>query len=369
MIRNVAMKILIVSTVEFELNGITSVILNYYKNTDLSEIHMDFVVINCPDDTLVADIRANGSKFFVLPRKKSPISYMINLYKLCKANHYDIIHVHGNSATMALEMVPAMLAGILVRIAHSHNTTCIHLKLHKWLYPLFNISYTHALACGENAGRWLFNGKPFVVLKNGIVLDKYRYDEKTRNKYRGKINCENKRVIGHVGLFNEQKNQKFIIEIFEKIIARKDEYQLVLIGEGPLFQEIKELSKSLGIEERVIFLGTTDKVNCYMQAMDIFVLPSLYEGLPLVLVEAQAAGLPCIVSTEVSREADLTGTVQYINLEDQELWIDKIMSIEINANRGSTDNLKKLELCGYDIERSAKTLTDFYQKCLQQKYT
>lgn len=360
------MKVLVVCTVTFGLNGITSVILNYYKHLDLGQIQMDFLVTNKPSDQIKSKLNDGQSEIYIIPRSESPFFYILKLYKLCRKNHYDIIHVHGNSATMVSETIPAMLAGVPVRIAHSHNIGCTHMRLHKIIYPLFSATYTHALACGEKAGKWLFHEKEFVVLKNGIDLEAYKLNERIRKKYREKIHVGDKIVIGHVGEFNEQKNHRYLIELFSRLIQRSDKYVLLMIGDGPLFQDMKMMVNNLGLREQVLFLGRTEEVSQYMQAMDLFLLPSLYEGVPLVLIEAQASGLPCLVADSVSRETDLTGTVQYIDLNNQEEWIEQIISLEDSSMRIHSDNIGKLRQCGYDINMSSHMLADYYRQCLEE---
>lgn len=360
------MKVLVVCTVTFELNGITAVILNYYKHLKLSEIQMDFIVTNRPSDKMAEKLTQGHSEVHIIPRNGSPFSYILKLFKLCRENQYDIIHVHGNSATMVLETISAMFAGVPIRIVHSHNVGCTHMRLHKILYPLFNVTYTHALACGEKAGKWLFHEKEFAVLKNGIDLETYKWDITIRKEYREKIHAGEKVVIGHVGEFNEQKNHRYLIELFAKLIQRSDNYILLMIGDGILLQDMKIMANKFGLRDRVLFLGRTEEVSRYMQAMDLFLLPSLYEGVPLVLIEAQASGLPCLVSDSVSRETDLAGTVQYINLCNQADWIEQIIAIESSKMRSRSDNTGKLRQYGYDINISSHALADFYRQCLEE---
>ena len=366
------MKVLVISTVRFRLNGITSVILNYYRNIDKTEIHMDFVVPNEISEEYSKEFKANGSQVFYIPRKSNPIKYQIELYKVIKKNDYDIVHIHGNSSLMLIDLWPVVKAKVPVRIVHSHNTSCSHLILHKILSPIFNRFYTHGFACGEDAGKWLFKDKEFEILKNGIDLEKYSFNTEIRELYRQKINAKNKVVIGHIGNFIEQKNHKFILEWYLELTKKNNNYLLLMIGDGILLEEMKEKANILGLADKVIFLGKTTEVSNYLQAMDIFVLPSLHEGLPVVLIEAQASGLPCIVSDKVSEEANITGSIKYVDIKDKHKWILAIKQttyILYNEDRKEVCKKWKKNLIdkGYDISNNANKMVSLYKTYFNSK--
>ena len=203
---------------------ITTVIMNYYRNMDKTDMTMDFVVPNEISNEYREEIENNNSRIYKVNRKGNIPKYMMELYQLMKNNGYDIVHIHGNSSTMLIELIPAVLAHIPVRMVHSHNTTCSHLWLHRLLLPVFNKCYTERLACGYDAGKWLYGEKTFFELKNGIDLQNYKYNEEVRKVYRKKINAEEKIVIGHVGNFIEQKNHEFLIDAFASLIKEIDNY-------------------------------------------------------------------------------------------------------------------------------------------------
>lgn len=364
-------KILIVNTVRFRLNGITSVILNYYRNMDKSDMQIDFVVINEISSEYRQELESNGAKIFYLPRKKNPLKYQVELFKIIKQNKYDIIHIHGNSSMMLLETLPAKLGGIPVRIVHSHNTTCTHMLLHKILNPLFKCTYTHAFACGEEAGKWLFGNSNFTIIKNGIDLKKYSYNEEIRNIYRKKICATNRIVIGHVGNFIEQKNHSFLIDVFNDLVSKNPNYLLLLISDGALMEQIKEKVRNLNLDNNVIFLGKTTEVQNYLQAMDIFILPSLYEGLPVVLIEAQANGLPCLVSDKVSKESNLTDSLKFIPIDNKSIWVENL--IEVSSKLDIYNRFKKCEEYqmkisknGYDISNNANSIKKMYFQFMER---
>ncbi len=361
------MKVLIVSTVRFRLNGVTSVILNYYRNMDKADMQIDFVVHNEISDEYRQELESNGSRVFRLPRKKNPLVYMWKLYRLLKKGSYDIIHIHGNSAMMTIDVLPAVLAGTPVRIVHCHSTSCSHMKAHKLLLPLFSKCYTHGFACGEAAGRWLFGSKPFQIIKNGIELKRYCYDPALRQTSREKLGAEDQTVIGHIGNFSSEKNHTFLIDAFSTLLKRDRSYLLALIGDGILMDDIRAKAAESGIEKDVVFIGKTTQVPEYLQAMDMLVLPSRHEGLPVVLVEAQAAGLPCLVSEAVSREADLSNSLKFIPIDDPAVWADNMQATAAakedriaNCNRWR----QHITAAGYDVVQNAQEMKRLYEQYL-----
>lgn len=360
------MKVLIINTVEFRLNGITSVIMNYYRNMDKQDMQIDFVAVEGISAEFRQELEAGHCRVYQLTRKKNPLGYMLKLFGLMRRNRYDVVHIHGNSATMFFDVFPAKLAGIPVRIVHSHTTSCSHMKLHKLLLPFFRKCYTHGFACGQEAGAWLYGQGPYVELKNGINLRSYCYDEARRREFRDKIHAGDRKVIGHVGYFAEVKNHSFMLDWFAKLAENNDDYLLLLIGEGALMEAMKQKAEQLNIQNKVLFLGKTTEVPGYLQAMDAFVLPSLHEGLPVVLVEAQAAGLPCYVSEKVSGQADLTNSLEFISIEDASAWTQRLaddtakwMNLDRQLQCAAWQEMIAKE--GYDITRNAGILKSLYE--------
>lgn len=364
------MKVLVVNTVDFSANGITSVIMNYYRNLNKEDVQMDFVVTSEINIDYRYEIEKNNSTIYYIKRPKNwhVLIYMYKLYNVIKRNKYDIIHIHGNSALMSIETVTAFLGRVPVRIVHSHNTTCDYKLLHKLLFPILKLTYTHGFACGYAAGNWLFKDERFELIKNGIDLDKFLYDENTRKIYRKKINAGDKTVIGHIGNFVYQKNHEFLIDVFYELIKINKDYILLLISDGDLLDSIREKVKNLGIEENVIFLGKTSEINGYLQAMDIFLLPSHFEGLPVVLIEAQAIGLPCLVSDQVSPEAKLTDSIEFIPISNTSLWVNKILIKKLNnRKKKSIEHQKDIECAGYNVNLSANRMRQLYIDYISEK--
>lgn len=354
-------KVLNIVTSELRFDGITTFLLNNLNNLDLNKIQYDFLA---PSITSEIENEINKkSKIFIIKDRKKFFRYIKKVSKIIKDNKYEIVHIHGSSSLLVIELIASILGRCKNRIVHSHNTKSNHMFLHKLLKPIFNLLYTERLACGQKAGEWLFNNKKFTIINNGIDIEKYSYDEKARNEMRRVNHLNEKIVIGHIGTFNLQKNHDYIIDIFGEIEKKyKDRYHLVLIGEGKNLKNIIEKSKKKGIYNNISFVGNSNNVEEWLQAMDVLILPSLFEGFPLVLVEGQTAGLPCVVSNKVTHDVKITDLVEFLSIEDEpKLWADKIANIPI-YERSTIKNKVKLQIkkAGYDIKDNAKKLENIY---------
>ncbi|MGH4140379.1 glycosyltransferase family 1 protein [Clostridium sp.] len=362
-------KVLIIASTKFELDGITNVILNYYRAMDKADMQIDFVIPNYISDDLKAELESFGSNIFKISnRTKYPISYISKLTKLVREKNYNIVHAHGNSCTLALEMYSAKKGNAKVRIAHSHNTKTKYRIVHKLLRRIFDASYTQAFACGQKAGEWLYNGKKFEIINNGIDINKYKYNAEIRQKYRNKYNLNGKKVIGHIGYFCYQKNHEYLIDIFAELFKLDKNYRLILIGDGELRVNIENKIKKLGLYDWVVFTGKTLDVPQFMQAMDMIVMPSRFEGLPLTLVEAQSACLQCFVSDSVSKEVEITDLVQFIALEKSpKEWANQINN-SIPVNRGEIASViyNKIVDEGFNITDNAKIMKALYNQYIEQ---
>ena len=285
-----------------------------------------------------------------------------------------MVHSHINSLSI-FPLCAAKIANVKIRIAHSHSSAGsneLKRNIIKYiLRPFSKIFPTNFLACSEFAGIWLF-GKNFMntgevkVLNNAIDTSKFSYNVEIRDKIRKYEKLENKFVVGHVGRFVNQKNHSFLLKIFYEIHKLDQNSILILLGDGPLRKSIEEEARDLGIENSVRFLGIKENVNEYMQAMDIFLLPSFYEGLPVVGVEAQTAGLRCIFSTNVTKEAKLTNNVEYLDLNDGEkTWAEVALKYK-NFERKNTAQI--IIERGFDIKHEAKKLEKYYLELVEERY-
>lgn len=354
--------VLVVSSTRFTIHGITNVIMNYYRNSDKNHIRYDFAVNGELQPELLNEMKRHGSEVFQLPlRSKKPLSYVLALKKIIARGNYDIVHAHGNSATLFLETTAAKTCGVPVRIAHCHNITCNYKLMHYLLKPFLLRSITHAFACSHKAGQWLY-GNNYRVINNGIELDKYAFNRKIREDYRRNLGLSDKKVIGHIGNFVYQKNHDFLLDVFYEVSKRDDNYVLLLLGDGILRKHVEEKTQLMGLEKKVIFMGKTDEVPQLLQVMDLVVFPSHFEGLPLALIEAQSSGLKCLVSDVVSTEVQATDLIEFIPLQlGAKYWAERVINTP-TCNREAMKDLclSMLRKKGFDIKTNARVLTEFY---------
>lgn len=358
------MKILVIDTVDMNYNGITDCIYQYLHAMDHTDLHADVLAGTEANDEMVNKFRLIGSEVYHIGnRKKDPLGYAWRLGKLVKQNGYDIVHVHGNSATMTFDLLGAKIGGCRSRIAHVHSTSCEHMKEDKILRPLFYYLATERFACSQEAGEWLFGKKEYRIIPNGRDLRRFSYNEAARKEYRRKLNLKDDLVIGHIGGFNQAKNQRFALEMFAEVLKLRENSWIVFAGDGELLESMREFAKELKIENRVFFLGAISDIEELLSAIDIMVLPSLYEGMPLVALEAQAEGVPCIVSDTITRKCSVSSLVKFLSiLDSKENWAKEVVqTVFIDRNESGKEGKKALKEAGYDIVENAKSLKILYQ--------
>lgn len=344
--------------------GLETMIMNYYRNIDRNRVQFDFLVHRDFEADYDEEIKELGGKIYRLP-PLNPLSkeYLSKLDSFFKEHkEYKIVHSHIDCMS-AIPLKYAKLNGVPIRIAHSHNSS--QAKNLKYLLKLFyktKISkYANNLfACSNDAGRWMFGeNADFTVLNNAIDTEKYLFNNNMAQKVRKKLKITNESlVIGHVGSLWISKNHSFIVDIFVEILKKRINSVLLLVGEGPLRQSIEKKVHSLGITDKVIFTGSRADVNELLQAMDVFLFPSLYEGLPVSMVEAQASGLPCLISDKVPIECKKTDLVYQMNLSDSpDKWAEKIEELSKIERRNTYEEIKK---SGFDVKSNAEKLENFY---------
>ena len=359
-------KILMISTVGLEKNGIHTWIKSYYHVLEQNhQVSIDIIAPTFSDELFKKEIIENQGSWYVFPeRKRNPLLYIFKLRKLMVERKYDIVHVHGSSNMLSFELLAAKLAGCQVRISHSHNTSTDYTVLHNLLSVPFNLLTTDRLACGNDAGRWLFREKDFTIIRNSIILQDYSFNEEVRNKLRLDLDLSDKVVLGHIGGFNYQKNQEFLVEVMKSLRDKglSNSFSFIFIGEGAEFKRIQQLVKEYDLNQEVLFLGAIDNVIDYLQVFDLFVMPSRFEGLPFVLIEAQAAGLPIISSDAITSEVDLLGTINFLPLE-----VEQWTMLLIEGAHERHYNHEKMKSLGYDLEKNGQLLFEHYQEILKKK--
>ena len=360
------MKVLQIPTGGLLSDGICNCIMSYISNMDLSDMQVDLLAVNQASPADIHNAERHGLHVYSIPcRKSRPILYFQKLICLIKKEKYDIIHVHGSSGILAIELLAAKFAGCRVRIAHSHNTKCDNVKADKLLRPIFSKLYTQAFACGVAAGDWLFQDKKYIVLPNGRDLDLFAFSMRSREKIRSEWRVSEKTVvIGHVGRFNQQKNHEFLIDVFYEFKKKNADSKLILIGTGEYINKVQKKVSEYGLQNDVVFSGVVANVPDLLSAMDVMVLPSLYEGLPLVVIEWQAAGLPCIISDTVTDECIVEDNVRQLSLSQSPVvWAENIRPASPDERARNSEKIKRdMSLAGYDIKEQAQRLKNYYQK-------
>lgn len=360
-----SIKVLNLMTGGLKREGIASTQLEFLKRFNIKKVSTDIAAVNDNSPEMIKEFENIGCKVIKLPeRKKHIFRYMRELVKVMKLEAYDIVHIHGSSAFLCIELIASVMAGVPIRIVHSRNTRCGNEKLDKICRPIFNYLYTDAFACGIDAGKWLFGDKPFKVIHNGKDFSRFCYSKQLRDKERKLLGLEDKIVVGHVGRMNEQKNHKYLLEVFLAYHRKNKDSVLYLIGDGPLSSQLREQVKRMNMEESIFFVGSVPDVERYLQVMDIMVFPSKFEGLPNVVLEWQAEGLPCIISESITKECAPSELVQFMSIkENPEKWADKMVEIldkKSDRLKDSEHGIYALRKAGFDIEENAAKLEDIY---------
>ena len=358
---NNPIRILYVNGGLMDRGGVSAVMMSYYVRFDPKLIHIDFVVHGDSIGERDNEIIGHGSEIYrVPPKSKDPLGNYRGLRKIMSSGNYDIVHAHADSGNAVILKI-AKKCGIKVRISHSHNTDFtinnkIRILLNNLQKKQIDRYATHKWACSKVAGEWLYGvNSDFTIIPNAIDVQKFKFNRDWRSKLRAEYGLVDKKVIGHIGRFDDQKNQKFLIEAFALAAKQDENLRLILIGDGKDRKKIENQIAELNISEKVILLGKRNDVNCLLNIFDVFVLPSKFEGLPVVTVEAQANGLQCICSDVVTKETNLTGNIRFLPL-DFENWCEAILT---NFNRDD-NSVNKIILGGYEIESASKKLEEMY---------
>ena len=363
------------------IGGVEQMMIRLGKKMDHHKIVFDCLsVYNIPQRPLSCAFDMWGGQVFNLgldtfTTRNYFFKVFFKAYSFFIKNKYVIVHINETSRSLHFIMLlAAACARIKIRISHSHSTFSTNNFWKKiFLFPLkLIISFlsTHLLTCSVAAAYSLFNSyyvyNNYVTkINNGIDLENFVFNQDTRINVRNKLQITDKIVIGHIGNFIEAKNHRFLIDIFYKVHKLNPDTILLLIGDGPLQKYIKDLIASLGLTDAVIFMGRRSDISELLQAMDIFVFPSLFEGVGIVLIEAQAVGLPCVVSDTIPEEARITSLITALPLSDKVEWSKKILSIACKPSHDRNMTLS-IKNSGYDIKDSAIKLQDYYVKTISK---
>lgn len=357
--------------------GAEQVVMNYYKAADREKVQFDFYLFKGSKYVPVEEIKAMGGRLFVLPTFRHPLKYLKTLRKLLSENKYGIMHCHLSTLSF-LPLLAGKQAGVPVRILHNHSTSGGAREWHRnlaklILKPFARMFATDYFACSEYAARWMYGSRAAIplsegdipgahkrvrIMPNAIDTEKYRFSQEKRKEIRKELKIPEKTLVfGHIGRFCPQKNQSFLLDIFKEIAAQKKNCRLVMAGTGEDMELIQAQASAAEISDHVIFAGQRGDADKLYSAFDCFLLPSNYEGLPVVGVEAQCAGLSCILSDRMTKETRITGTAQFLPLGNARDWACAALCCAGLRNRNAA---AEVAAAGYDINQEAAKLTEFY---------
>lgn len=352
-----------------QADGISSYAMNYFNNID--KVKIDFLITSTLEKTDYCDeVLEKGCNVFYIKSNeiKNIFSTMqkVDSFFKEKADSYDIVHCHVASLGL-IYLYYAKKYGINSRILHAHATVAADSLSHRIrndIVALFTLPLaTDYVACSEAAGRALFRNRPFTVIKNGIEIEKYRYSQVLDCKMRDSMKLTGKYVIGNVGRLSAQKNQIFLVAIAKLLREKEENFIILIIGDGKLEETIKSEIRQQGLEKHFMFLGKRSDVMALYNIMDVFVLPSLFEGLPIVGVEAQANGLRCLFSDKITREVDLSGNSLFLSIDkanSAEKWVEAITQCFGNKRYQN-------DLTSYNINYCAQELENYYNRVVQSR--
>lgn len=347
------MRILIITTSAL-MGGTERFIINFLKVFSNSN-EIEIMLYKQTDVNVLREMKKYAAKIYIFPYYvKKPCAFYFKIKKFYKGNLYDYVYIHANTSLSIVYTFPLWFKKNEKIIYHSHNSNSGNALFEICGRKIIDRVCFKRFACSDVAAKFMYGKRAAFIIKNGIDVEKYQFDNSIREKIREKLKVENNLVIGHIGHFNEQKNHLFLIEVFVEVLKIDKNAKLVLIGNGEKKRDILEKIERFEIGDYIIFVGNNDTVNEYYQAFDVFVLPSLYEGLPFVGIEAQASGLPCLFSSSISTEVRVTPLVHFIDLkESKQRWAQEIISLYEKSN--TRENYSELiENAGFGLESLRK---------------
>lgn len=354
---DVVMKRVLCIVSSLNAGGAETFLMKLYRTFDLNEYQMDFVVN--VEGIYDSEVKQRGGKVYTTPlRTNHPLKSFWALKNVVSKGEYNFVLKLCDTPIGLVDIIAAKLGGATKVGVRSCNASAdigfAKRMLCAVMRPLFNWMLNYKIAPSELAARFTFGDKEFEkgnvqLLHNGINLDEYRFDEAGRVRIRSEFSLDRPFVVGHIGRFSKQKNHAFLLSVFREIVKRRNDAVLMLVGSGELENNIKSLVKEYDILDRVIFTGTRSDVPALLSAMDVFVFPSFFEGMPNTVIEAQACGLPCVISDSITQEAQLTGLVSYLSLkEDAAKWADVALSQSRTTNDKITEEIAS---AGYSIDQ------------------
>lgn len=354
------------SELQSNIGGIESFLLNLSRYINTKNVQFD-MLMNGQNQYLEQELSSLGVNVYHVPL--GIISYVKYVKKLLKHGNYNFVHIHKNSAADPILPYIVKKYSDAKLIIHSHNTkpssgSSLGVILHNFNKNRLNKLSDYNLACSDMAAKWMFNKncKNIHIVKNGISVQNYVFDLNIRREYRKKLGLNGMFVITNVGAFRKQKNHEFLLDLFTQLnIPNK---RLMLVGDGELKKAIEEKAKSLGIQDKVLFLGSRNDIANLLQASDVFVMPSLWEGLGIAAIEAQTNGLKVFVSTEFPKDCKVTSNVKFLSLNNKDSWVKEIEK-KINNKVNRENVAEDIRKADYDMQVTAKKLEKIYEEKIE----
>ncbi len=351
------MKILMLTTTNFKFHGIASVISNYVDILTREGKHnIDIMSRGIFDPFFISKFESQGCQCIGYNETISYIAFVREFRKLVKRTQYDAIHIHANSSLVSILLKIAKKNGVKIRIVHSHSTSCNFPLINKFLWKKIIKYSTKRLACSNDAGRHMFGCNDFSFVPNGIDEAKCRYSQNDRKVIREKYGIGDEYLIGHIGTFSDVKNHEFLLRIFHELKKENFNFKAIFIGDGPLKENIINLSDDLNLKENIIFAGKIPAAYTYISAMDLFVLPSKFEGLPVCMIEAQSVGVPVIYSNTISDQIRVNENIMSLPIDDHKVWANEIINKKLNYDNNASENILKSQFSSATISAIVKDL-------------
>ena len=347
--------------------GLETMLMNYYRHMDRNEIQFDFLTHRPERADYDDEIERLGGRVYYAPRLypqhyAAYFSFMKDFFR--EHPEYQIVHAHIDAMSF-LPLLAAKRAGVPIRIAHSHSTSIdrdLKYPIKQVFRRMLPAVANRRFACGQKAGEFLFRGKDFTLIPNAVEADRFRFDPLQRQRLRTELGLADCRVLGHVGRFSYPKNHEFLLDIFHAAARRDERARLMLLGTGENEGAIRAKVHTLGLEDKVLFLGSRVDVERFYQAMDVFVMPSRFEGVPLTGVEAQFASLPCLFSDRVPTEVAFTERCSFLPLETgADSWADQALACAEQPRQG-----REIPASGFDIGVASGDLAAHYRRLLTE---
>lgn len=343
--------------------GMENFIMNLYGKIDRTKFQFDVIVHMRREDDYVDRIREMGGRVYELPRLTSnPFANLRGIRRIVKENRYPLVIRHTPNALVAPQLWAAKRGGAMA-VCHSHNETDPKKLLHRIGRMMMRHMKIGRFACSERAGKWMFGNRPFRIVHNAVDMERFCFSDQKRSRIRGEFSLGGRHVYGHIANFIESKNHAYLINIYAEIAKMDRDAVFVCVGDGGLRREIEAQADALGIGERVLFTGVRYDTDAWMSAMDVLIFPSLFEGLPLTLIEAQAAGLPVLLSSNVTRDVEVTqGLISWESIENDPVeWARRAVEL-IQRGGDRTCQRDAIAAAGYDIRALAEWYEDYFEK-------